>query len=229
MVQKYFAIWRPIRQGRFLNLFVALILYILFLPWVREFINIALIYHAANTLLLVSSLYAVSQSGLKRAIGVSLAVPALALSWVSFAMEKPVWRITACILLALFLLFIIVSLLQYVYRASDITRHVIFGAISAYLVLGIFWSLLFTLLETFEPGSFQGTGVSGATENHSFLYFSFVTLTTLGYGDILPATAKAQSLAITEAIIGQVYMTVLIAWLVGLNVSRRVEDQNKVL
>jgi voltage-gated potassium channel Kch len=54
-----------------------------------------------------------------------------------------------------------------------------------------------------------------------FQYFSFVTITTLGYGDVIPITDKASVLAMMEALIGQIYLVVLVAWLVGMHVSRR--------
>jgi voltage-gated potassium channel Kch len=70
-----------------------------------------------------------------------------------------------------------------------------------------------------SPGSFIEEALSGVHDLSTFVYFSFVTLSTLGYGDIVPATRGAQALASMEALIGQFYLTVLVARLVGIHIS----------
>ncbi len=99
----------------------------------------------------------------------------------------------------------------------------IVGAVCVYLMLGVIWAILYSLLEAVVPGSF-----AGLTENTTdggwdpdWVYFSFVTLTTLGYGDILPLSFSARSLAYFEAIVGQFYLAVLVAGLVGAYLSER--------
>jgi len=77
------------------------------------------------------------------------------------------------------------------------------------------------ILELMIPGSFAFPDKSFRAETMQFEYFSFVTITTLGYGDIIPLSNKASALALLEALIGQVYLVVLVAWLVGMHVSRR--------
>lgn len=86
--------------------------------------------------------------------------------------------------------------------------------LSGYLMLGFTWSSVYLLTERLVPGSFVSAN-GGTVDQFDLLYFSFVTLTTLGYGDILPATDHARSFAILEAVVGSFYMVVLIARLVG--------------
>ena len=98
------------------------------------------------------------------------------------------------------------------------TSNVVYDAVVIYLLIGITWSDVYAVLEHLPPGSFNLAGAS-AIEVPAFTYYSFVTLTTLGYGDVTPLTDQARSLAILEAVIGQLYMTVLVARLVGLLIS----------
>jgi Ion channel len=96
----------------------------------------------------------------------------------------------------------------------------VFGAVVLYLLLGLIWAVAYNIVETSSPGSFAGR----ATENSAladWAYFSFVTLTTVGYGDITPVAQSARSLAILEALVGQLYPAVIIARLVSLQVSSR--------
>ena len=104
---------------------------------------------------------------------------------------------------------------------SKVSTNRIIGAICVYLMLGVIWALMYSLLEAAVPGSFGGIverSITGAWDP-DWVYFSFVTLTTLGYGDILPLTISARSLAYFEAIVGQFYLAILVAGLVGAYLS----------
>jgi hypothetical protein len=93
-----------------------------------------------------------------------------------------------------------------------------------------FWGIIYDLLETMVPGSYTGILLESAPDItvrfQHFQYFSFVTLTTLGYGDILPQNEGAAALCQTEAIIGQFFMAVLVARLVGIQVSQQFSSEN---
>ena len=89
--------------------------------------------------------------------------------------------------------------------------------IAVYFLLGIFWACLYRLLLQFDPQALSITDYDGGFS--TMLYFSFATLATLGYGDIVPVAWQARSLTILESTIGQIYMTVLIARLVGLHLT----------
>ena len=124
----------------------------------------------------------------------------------------------------LFLALVIFAILANVFRSREITTESLAGAICAYLLIGILWADAFSILETVHPGSFSSvhTASDAATTAQSarlqvarFSYFSFVTLSTLGYGDITPLTRPARNLAALEAIFGQLYLAVLIARLVS--------------
>jgi len=108
-------------------------------------------------------------------------------------------------------------LLSQVFRRGNMTSMRVQGALAVYLVIGLAWSHLYLLTYYLKPGSFQSS-VGLSTSVEEWYYFSFCTLTTLGYGDIIPIKPVARSLAIAEALFGQLYLAVLIARLIALEV-----------
>jgi len=113
---------------------------------------------------------------------------------------------------------------------GQVTGDKIQGAIAAYILIGMVWATLYVLIDRLHPGSFtdsaRGNAV-GDVEAEDLLYFSFVTLTTTGYGDVAPLSAHARSLAILEQLAGTFYIAILIARLTGLyqGRARRGADQ----
>lgn len=109
-------------------------------------------------------------------------------------------------------------------KRKAVTFDMICGAICVYLLIGMFFAFTYILIQYIEPSSFAGVKFIDTTEPSrsipGFIYFSFVTLTTLGYGDISPNTIEAGSFVYMETIIGQVYMTVLVARLVGMHIAQ---------
>jgi hypothetical protein len=99
-------------------------------------------------------------------------------------------------------------------KKGPITAYRIQGAIAVYLLLGLAWAHTYDLIEYLSPGAFTGT-ITDSARFSSWMYFSFVTLATLGYGDITPMHPVARSLAVAEAITGQLYLAILIARLVS--------------
>ena len=111
-------------------------------------------------------------------------------------------------------------ILRFILSEGTVTSERIFAALDVYLLIGIMCGLLFCIFEEQWPGSFafQGSSFAGSKQNplsHT-IYFSFVTLGTLGYGDIIPVSGPARALAVVEAIIGQMYLVVIVARLVSL-------------
>ncbi len=122
---------------------------------------------------------------------------------------------------ALFLGYAVINILRIVVQSEEVTKETIYAAIVAYMLMALLWAFLYMILELLAPGSFSFPERTIRTDTMRFEYFSFVTITTLGYGDIIPLTNKASALALIEAFVGQVYLVALVAWLVGMHVSRR--------
>ena len=114
------------------------------------------------------------------------------------------------------------SIMGYVLEDTPVTGDKICGAVSAYMLMGISWAFVYSLFYLLDPGSIKVPEhlLSTETVNSTWtLYFSFTTLTTLGYGDITPSKPGAQSYAIMEAAAGQMFVAVIIARLIALHIS----------
>ncbi|MDF7808555.1 potassium channel family protein [Pontiellaceae bacterium B12219] len=119
---------------------------------------------------------------------------------------------------------IFMSIMHFVLNKDDVTGDKICGAISAYLLMGVIWSLVYTVFFHMDPDSFSvpHEWLSEATVNSYWsIYFSFTTLTTLGYGDITPTKPLTQSYAVMQAALGQVFLGVIVARLIALHISTR--------
>lgn len=125
---------------------------------------------------------------------------------------------------AFFFLMVIINFTRKLFADRSVTTELLLVAIVVYLALGMLWSMLFGVLELAAPGSFKFTSSFETTFHiNELLYFSLTTLTTLGYGDVTPLAPLAKSLAVLEALVGQVYLTFVVARLVGLHVSAQTE------
>jgi len=109
-----------------------------------------------------------------------------------------------------------------VFREGPITVHRIVGAVAVYVLLGVLWAEGYQLVALLRPGAFVASGGApvGAPD---LTYFSFVTLTTVGYGDITAVHSAARSMALLEALTGQLFPAILIARLVSMQVARKIE------
>ena len=108
-------------------------------------------------------------------------------------------------------------LLRFIFSIQAVTKDVLYAATAVYLLLGAFFVPIYGLIETLQPGSFvDGAAPQTFVHWQQFIYYSYATLTTLGYGDILPLTLWARSAVSLEAIIGVLYIAILMARLVGL-------------
>ncbi|MGD2279458.1 MAG: potassium channel family protein, partial [Candidatus Omnitrophota bacterium] len=170
--------------------------------------------------ILVTGVYAVSKNSLRKlVISLLLGVPAAVLLWMEQFIEGRTLDALSYAFMAAFTFFTVYCVLAYIMRAKKVTPDILAGAVCTYLLLGISWGLLYALLETIVPGSFAikgGTGKAAISSWSVFNYYSFTTLTTLGYGDITPVSARGQSLALLEAVAGLLFMAILVARLVGM-------------
>ena len=115
--------------------------------------------------------------------------------------------------------FVVANLLRFVLRAPSVNTEVLCASISAYLMLGLLWTVAYWLVAQVTPNAFAfntNTGTKETMVGFNAFYFSFITLSTVGYGDIAPVSRIARWLAATEAMTGLLYVTVLIARLVSL-------------
>ncbi len=169
---------------------------------------------------LFASLVVVSDSRKVVIVGLLTLIPSLT----STVLEAPTapGQVAANLFGSVFLLIVISAILRDVLIVrTSVTMPSVFGALNVYLLLGLLWTLMFNAADGLLDGAFHGLSPDGPIRGAQLFYFSFVTLTTLGYGDVTPAVPETMSLAAVEAIVGQLYLVVLVAALVsGLVASR---------
>lgn len=179
----------------------------------------------AGLLLTVTLLVAVSSMSASRTVlwSVWLLVGAkIALDVIRFVNPDPRVSITEAIVLFAFFVLVTVSAFRRVLEDEEVDMNRIAGAISVYMLIGLIWASLYFFLTLIDHQAFEGLTKSNASDLNvleiaflDFLYYSYVTLSTLGYGDITPMSSAARALASLEAICGVMYVAVLIASLVG--------------
>ena len=150
-----------------------------------------------------------------------LAVPAIALTWLSPLANQRWLTILGALCDAAFMLTITLSILTHIFRQKAVTADMIAGAIVVYLLMAVMWSQIYRVLECIRPGQFSPPAGQGPITLALLRYFSFVTITTVGYGDIIPMTHAARALANLEAVMGQLYLVIQVAWLVGMHVTMK--------
>jgi hypothetical protein len=212
------------RRG-FLVLLIFVIALLVIGPLFEEFTKIKMLIDIFWSAILIAAIYAVSQKKHHIVIATLLAVPMIASIWSRYFIHHPALHIVGGICGAAFFIFAIIQILIYIYSRKKVTKDLIFAAAIVYLFMALAWTFIFALVELVHPGSFKIPGLQDMSASRHFLYYSFVTITTLGYGDIVPVTNLARSLCVLEAVIGQLYLVVQVAWLVGMHVSQSMQSK----
>ncbi|HYV35542.1 MAG TPA: potassium channel family protein [Gemmataceae bacterium] len=221
-------------ERRFLVLLIALLLLILGYPIVSDMLGIPWLVDVLLTFIFAGALAVVFRSRRNRIIGLLLGIPTICSIWAGRAapdLRHSSMVVALHVCAALFFAFTIASIMRVIHREKTISADSIYGAFCGYLLVGLAFGHLFALNEVFYPGSLQGpTGVPLRIEDQDwrhfeFGYFSFITLTTVGYGDVTPINESARALAVVEAIVGQFYIAVLMAELIGKRVAQALSKE----
>jgi hypothetical protein len=184
------------------------------------------------SLILISGVMSVARSRFITVLAAMFALASFSALWMATLVPSVGLASLNDFLVIVFLGMLSVVVLHQVFREGPITMQRITGAVVVYLLLGLMWAHAYKLVELQRPGSFNSAGLS--TVDHDFnpktrlIYFSFTTLTTLGYGDITPVHPIARSLAILEGLIGQLFPVILIARLVSMEIYyRRIQKESR--
>lgn len=223
------------RARRFDILLGALVLLLLSAPVVRL---LAAVFHpklalvtlsTAFGVVLLSAVFAVNQSRRSVLFALTLAVPGFFLHELDAVFDGNAMLGASHLFSAVFLAYTILLILRFIFSSRRVTYSTICASLCAYLLIGVFWANVYSLTAIVDPDSFRfglveadGSGTMRFGGAHSIypIYYSFVTLTTLGYGDIVPTSSAARMFAAVEAVMGQVYLAVLVARLVGLQITQ---------
>jgi hypothetical protein len=186
--------------------------------------------HIVSAALTVVLLFAVLAVGNRRAtliLAILLVIPAVTAKWISHFRPDLVapeyWLIPGL----LFVAFVIMHLFGFILRAPHVDSEILCAGIAGYLMLALLWSFCYTLLADLIPGSFVftvGPASAHAMKGFTALYFSFVTLCTVGYGDIVPVSGFARSVAMMEAAVGVFYVATVISRLVAIYSSEKLTN-----
>jgi hypothetical protein len=210
-------------RNRIVMLLAAILIMIIGSPFLDEIFPHAVIPDLFITIIFVLGLYAISQKKMHIYISLGLIVPMFIGVWSAHLYESPGLSAWGHFFGALYIAFVISLLIKFIFNEKEVTKEVIFAAVVVYLLMAMMWSNAYLILEFFNPGSFS-IPENPTIDAFKYLYFSFVTITTLGYGDVAPLTHKASSLVILEAVVGQIYLVVIVAWLVGMHVSQKTRN-----
>jgi hypothetical protein len=204
------------REHNNLILLVSLLLMIVFLPL---FDKAAWLFDVVLAVILVSCIRSVSIN--QKAAIVAWSLAALPLMSLALYNLLPEWLNAVARSMTLpFFIYTVAVLLRELMRARDVELSELYGAASTYLLIGLTWGVVYILVEFTLPGSFSFPDHDPGT-HESLIYFSYVTLVTLGYGEITPIIVMTRSFSITEAIMGNLFLTILVARLVGIYTSRQ--------
>jgi len=216
-------------RHRYALMLLALVLVYVIHPVLREFEFGQWAYDVLLTLVYLAAFPVLFKRRSYRVVAVLLGVPTIVAHWTGYVVSglppEPLTRLLHGFS-ALFLGFTVAAILQAIHEAEAVSADSLAGAFSGYLLTGAVFGHIYSILESVSPGSFHvpaelATELATAGQRRFVLtYFSFITLTTVGYGEIWPATATARELSCMEAVTGQFYVAVVMAELIGLKVSR---------
>ena len=208
-------------KERFLILLCLILGLLVLVPILNRFVAAHIFLDIFLTAIAISMVYTISQKKRYVIVGVLFAIVMLASLWLQYFFQNKGIAAIAMITGILFISVVIASILGFVLKSEGVNREIIYAAILLYLLAALLWAFLYTFLELVDPASFNIDLDQPQGYLLVFQYYSFVTITTLGYGDITPVTEVAKAFSVLEAVIGQLYLVVVVAWLVGMHVSRK--------
>jgi hypothetical protein len=211
-----------------IELLIALVLLFVLTPFIEDLPHAKAVEAVLVTLVYLSGVLAVGGRRRTLLIAALLAIPAIGGKWLNHLQPQvfpPHLFLSGGIAL---LVFVIINILRFILRAPRVDSEVLCASIAAYLSLGLLWALAYHLIASLNPGAFAinvSQLPSQSMNGFASFYFSFTTLTTLGYGDITPVSRAARMLASLEAVTGTLYIAILIARLVAIYSSPKSDSR----
>ena len=227
MVKKFFNTFtQAFFKGRFLFLLISILCLLILDPIFKDFAGIRTLMDIFISTILISAVYAVSKKKHILLTTALLGLPFFASIWTDNFVKVPSLIFVGEIFGILFMAFIVIVILSFIFREQEVTSNTIYAAIVVYLLIAIMWAFIYTVLESIHPGSFAISEGHIEAGRPLFIYYSFITITTLGYGDITPITVTANSFSYLEAVTGQIYLVVLVARLVGMHIAQSMDRKS---
>ncbi len=214
-------------SGKYVYLLTALLLLFIASPLAEDYGVGYAVLDVASTVILLATIYAISRERRPLYFALPLAAVTLLANWIGYAYHDRRIYIVAAAAYSIFFMFAAGLIIRGILREKRVTWDVVLGGASGYLLIGLTWANLYTLIGLIHPNAFAGIHASTTQpaitpaafdRDTDLIYFSFTTLTTLGYGDVMPVAHLARHMAALEGILGQFYLAVFVARLVGLHI-----------
>ena len=158
-------------------------------------------------------------------LAIGLAAAGVVLSILAVATPGDLFSFSSLAAAAGFIVIAVWCVGTHVFAGREISANRVVGAVTLYLLFGVLWAIIYSVIERANPGSFTGASEPFAQGwSTDWLYFSFVTMTTLGYGDITPISATAKTFSYLQAVFGQFYIAILVAGLVSAYITRHLNS-----
>ena len=188
-----------LKQSHYLYLLIAILLQLLVYPFFEGTEHKSIILNILSTFVLVSAVYVIGSGRKQLFTAIALGGFAFVGIWYAVFVEPRYYLAVFSVICRIaFDIYVIALILVSLFKAKQVTSNTIYGAVSVYLLVGTMFSILYKFMETFIPGSF----FIDETRSLDFVFFSFTTLTTLGYGDITPVSGYARTATSLQAVIG---------------------------
>ena len=202
-------------KDRFVILECLIVGLLVLVPILNRFSPARIFLDILLTAITIFMVYTISHKKGQVIVGLFLAIVMLASLWLQYVYPNIGIAAVGMIAGVLFTAVVITSVMVFMFESEEVNKETIYAAILLYLLIGLMWAFIYTFLELVEPASFNIDLSRPEGYLLVFQYFSFVTITTLGYGDVTPVTEVAKAFAVLEAVVGQLYLVIIVAWLVG--------------
>lgn len=210
--------------NNFKPLFFALLTLFMVVPFFHGMEDAEEIFTAGFCLVILHSVFSLGLVGRSKHFIVA-GIIVITVCFIDYATSYVALDYASLFIYISFLGFAIYKALGFILGTKNVNANIILGAVCVYLLMGIVWGMVYTLLNCFIPNSFSvSTPANPEIINlmfKHFIYYSMTTLTTLGFGDIVPLTSPARYFSTIEAASGQIYLSVLVARLVGIHISQK--------
>lgn len=194
----------------------ATVLMIVSFPFMDMLMYGGLIESTLFTIVMLSAVFDISNRRRKFVWAIVLSTPGMVGKWLNHwnpDLVSPTIYYAACLL---FLVYVIWDLLQFIFQSPQVDSEVMSAGVVVYLILGLLWAFAYSLINQLVPNSFIMNSNQASFDGFASMYFSFITLATMGYGDIVPVSIPARMLSMVEGIMGIFYTTILLARLVAI-------------
>jgi hypothetical protein len=198
------------------KLLLALVLLFAVTPFIENLANGDMVESALFSLVMIAALLVAGRDSRILLVAALLFVPAIAGKWLNHFFPTHVPIHYFLVFGVAFIGFVVALLLRFILRTKRVDAEVLCAGIVVYLMLGLLWSLAYMLLDQLAPGSFAFALADSRMDGFNAFYFSFGTLSTVGFGDITPISRVARTLAVMEAVTGTFYLAILISRLVAM-------------